>query len=176
MADFPLLAGFSPGAPIGWRGQRAIPWEQLLGAAHAFAERLPRGGYCVNLCEDRLNFLLTYAAALLVRCTSLLPQSRAPDALRELAQSYGGAISVADDGVEETLWSQPVWTTAIPSIAADQQAAILFTSGSTGAPQAHAKSWRSVVAASRAARQGVRLDPGAALLVAVPPQHMWGFE
>ena len=176
MAGFPLLAGFLSGAPIGWRAQRAIPWEQFLGAAHAFAERLPRGGYCVNLCEDRLNFMLAYAAALLARCTSLLPQSRAPHALHELAEAYRGAIPVADGDVEEALWSQQSATAAIPSIAADQQAAILFTSGSTGAPQAHAKSWRSLVAASQAARLGVRLDPGASLLVAVPPQHMWGFE
>ena len=100
MAGFPLLAGFSPGAPIGWREQRAVPWERFLGAAQAFAQRLPRGGYCVNLCEDRLNFMLAYAAALLAGCTSLLPQSRAPDALRELAQSYGGAVPVADDGTD----------------------------------------------------------------------------
>ena len=175
MTGFPLLAGFSPGAPIGWHEQRAVSWERFLGAALAFSERLPRGGYCVNLCDDRLNFMLAYAAALLAGCTSLLPQSRVPDALRELAQSYGGAIPIADQAVDEALWSQRA-TAAIPSIAADQQAAILFTSGSTGAPQAHAKSWRSLVAASQAARQGVRLDPGAALLVAVPPQHMWGFE
>ena len=175
MVGFPLLAGFSPGAPIGWRQQRAVPWEEFVGAAQAFAERLPRGGYCVNLCEDRLNFMLAYAAALLAGCTSLLPQSRAPDALRELAQSYRGAVQIADQGVDEGLWSQGT-TAAIPLIPADQPAAILFTSGSTGAPRAHAKSWRSLVAASQAARQGVRLDPGAALLVAVPPQHMWGFE
>ena len=185
MTGFPLLAGFSPGAPIGWRGQRAVPWERFLGAAHAFAERLPRGGYCINLCEDRLNFMAAYAAALLAGCTSLLPQSRAPAALRELAQAYGGAVPVADEGteapsgclrVEEALWSGGIPPAAIASIAARQQAAILFTSGSTGAPQAHAKSWRSLVAASRAARHGVGLDPGASLLVAVPPQHMWGFE
>src|SRR5436190_387739 len=155
MTGFPLLAGFAPGAPIGWRAQRPVSWEQFLGAAFRFAARLPRGGHCVNLCEDRLNFILAYAGALLARCTSLLPQSRAPEALRELARSYPDAIHIADAvgpvgclRVDEALWSEGGAMRAIPSIAADQRAAILFTSGSTGAPQPHPKSWRSLVAAS----------------------------
>jgi acyl-coenzyme A synthetase/AMP-(fatty) acid ligase len=52
----------------------------------------------------------------------------------------------------------------------------LFTSGSTGAPQAHAKSWGSLARASQAARQRLPLAAGSSLLGAVPPQHMWGFE
>jgi acyl-coenzyme A synthetase/AMP-(fatty) acid ligase len=185
MMGIRLLAGFAPRAPIGWRAQRPVSWEQFLGAAFRFAARLPRGGYCVNLCDDRLNFMLAFAAALLARCTSLLPQSRAPEALRELARSYGDAIHVADEDaagpvgwlrVDEALWPEGGATPAIPSIPGDYPAAILFTSGSTGAPQAHAKSWRSLAAAAQAARQRLQLAAGTSLLVAVPPQHMWGFE
>ncbi len=185
MTATPLLAGFAPGAPIGWRARIPVAWEHFLAAAHAFAERLPRGGYCVNLCDDRLNFMLAYAAALLARCTSLLPQSRAPDALRELAHSHRDAIYIADEGaagaaaalrISEAVWSERTATSEVPSIPGDQQAAILFTSGSTGVPQAHAKSWRSLAAASQAARLRLQLAAGTSLLVAVPPQHMWGFE
>jgi acyl-coenzyme A synthetase/AMP-(fatty) acid ligase/3-hydroxymyristoyl/3-hydroxydecanoyl-(acyl carrier protein) dehydratase len=184
MALIPLLAGFQAGAPIGWRADGPVSWEHFLAAARAFADRLPRGGYCVNLCDDRLNFMLAFAAALLARCTSLLPQSRAPDALRELARSHRDAIYLADEGapspgdvlrVEEAVWSAR-GAADVPSIPGDQQAAILFTSGSTGVPQAHAKSWRSLAAASQAARHRLQLSAGTSLLVAVPPQHMWGFE
>jgi AMP-binding enzyme len=174
-AGIPLLGGFAPGAPIGWREGQPVPWEHFLAAAHAFARRLPQGGYCINLCDDRLNFLLAFAAALLARSTSLLPQSRAPDTLRELANSYRNAVPLVDPGVAER-WSTRAGAGAVPLLPADQRAAVLFTSGSTGAPRAHAKSWGSLARASQAARQRLPLAAGSSLLGAVPPQHMWGFE
>src|SRR5258706_4092330 len=104
MAGIPLLGGFAPGAAIGWREGVPVAWEQFLAAAHALARRLPQDGYCINLCDDRLNFLLGFAAALLARSTSLLPQSRAPDGLRELASSYRNAIPIGDQEVADH-WS-----------------------------------------------------------------------
>ena len=174
-AGIPLLGGFAPGAPIGWREGVPVPWEQFLAAAHALARRLPQDGYCINLCDDRLNFVLAFAAALLARSTSLLPQSRAPDSLRELENCYRDAVPIADPEVAGR-WSTRDEASVMPLLPADQRAALLFTSGSTGAPQAHAKSWGSLARASQAARQRLPLAPGSALLGAVPPQHMWGFE
>jgi acyl-coenzyme A synthetase/AMP-(fatty) acid ligase len=174
-AGIPLLGGFAPGAPIGWREGVPVPWEEFLAAAHALARRLPQDGYCINLCDDRLNFMLAFAAALLARTTSLLPQSRAPDSLRELQNSYRDAVPIADPQVADR-WSTRDGAGVMPLLPADQRAALLFTSGSTGAPQAHAKSWGSLARASQAARQRLPLAAGSALLGAVPPQHMWGFE
>ncbi|MGH8672838.1 MAG: AMP-binding protein, partial [Burkholderiales bacterium] len=185
MSAIPLLRGFSPGAPIGWREGRPVSWEHFLAAAVALARRLPNGGRCINLCDDRLNFILAFAAALIARSTSLLPQSRAPDVLRELARSHEGAIYVADQpisiggdcvqvGVAD--WSAREAIQDMPSLPAEQSAAILFTSGSTGAPQAHLKSWGSLTRASQAARLRLPLAAGSSLLGAVPAQHMWGFE
>ena len=174
-AGIPLLGGFAPGAPIGWREGQPVPWEHFLAAAHALARRLPQDGYCINLCDDRLNFLLAFAAALLARSTSLLPQSRAPDSLRELENSYRNAVAIADPEVAER-WSTRDDVGVMPLLPADQRAAVLFTSGSTGEPQAHAKSWGSLARASQAARQRLPLAAGSSLVGAVPPQHMWGFE
>ena len=174
-AGIPLLGGFAPGAPIGWREGQPVPWEDFLAAAHALARRLPRDGYCINLCDDRLNFLLAFAAALLARSTSLLPQSRAPGSLRDLQNSYRNAVPIADPEVAER-WSTRDEVGRVPLLPADQRAAVLFTSGSTGEPQAHAKSWGSLARASQAARQRLPLAAGSSLLGAVPPQHMWGFE
>jgi acyl-coenzyme A synthetase/AMP-(fatty) acid ligase len=64
----------------------------------------------------------------------------------------------------------------VPSIPADHAAAILFTSGSTGAPQPHTKSWGALVRAAQAAQARLPVAAGSALLGAVPAQHMWGFE
>jgi acyl-coenzyme A synthetase/AMP-(fatty) acid ligase len=65
----------------------------------------------------------------------------------------------------------------IPSIAGTQTAALMFTSGSTGEPVPHRKSWAALVASGAA--EAAHLDligRGAALLGTVPPQHMYGLE
>lgn len=175
MRATPLLRDFVSRAAIGWREGQPVPWEHFLAAAHSLAARLPQGGTCINLCDDRLNFILGFAAALIARSTSLLPQSRAPEVMRELVASYANAVSIADDALTEH-WLTRETASAVPSIPAEQHAAVLFTSGSTGEPQAHVKSWGSLARASLAARERLPLAPGSALLGAVPPQHMWGFE
>jgi acyl-coenzyme A synthetase/AMP-(fatty) acid ligase len=66
----------------------------------------------------------------------------------------------------------------IPQIAAAQTAAIAFTSGSTGAPVAHRKSWGGLVRSVRAeaARLGLLDGRRHSIVATVPPQHMYGFE
>jgi acyl-coenzyme A synthetase/AMP-(fatty) acid ligase len=66
----------------------------------------------------------------------------------------------------------------LPDIAADQLAALVFTSGSTGQPQAHAKRWGGLVQRSRDAGQAFTMQPDspATIVGTVPPQHMYGFE
>jgi hypothetical protein len=72
----PLIAHFAPGMSVGRREAGPVDVEQFLGTARALAQRLPPVAYCLNLCEDRLNFALALAAALLRRTVSLLPPTR----------------------------------------------------------------------------------------------------
>ncbi len=67
---------------------------------------------------------------------------------------------------------------AIPAIPGDQVAALVFTSGSTGEPVAHAKSWAALVARNQDGGVAFGLDPArpATIVGMVPPQHMYGFE
>lgn len=63
-------------------------------------------------------------------------------------------------------------------IPGNQPVADVFTSGSTGLPQAHRKYWGSLVQSARAEAQRLGLSnerPGN-LVGTVPPQHMYGFE
>ncbi len=66
----------------------------------------------------------------------------------------------------------------MPAIADTQLAACVFTSGSTGTPVPHRKSWGRLAACVReeARRLGFAAGGPCALLATVPPQHMYGFE
>jgi len=66
----------------------------------------------------------------------------------------------------------------MPQIPASRTAAIVFTSGSTGAPVAHRKSWGGLVHSVRAeaARLGLTDGRRHSIVATVPPQHMYGFE
>jgi acyl-coenzyme A synthetase/AMP-(fatty) acid ligase len=180
----PLVANFSLGATIGWRAGRRIDVERFVGTAHALAQRMPAGGYCINLCEDRLNFALGFATALLRRAVSLLPPARARGALRDVAAMYAPACAFVDQpdashGVPQIDlrdWPDPAEDSEHPGIDAEQPAITLFTSGSTGAPRPHSKRWGALVAGAHALRARLPLASGSAILGTVPPQHMWGLE
>ncbi len=183
-ATAPLVLGFAPGAPMGWRAGAPVAIEQFLHAIAALAPRLPQSGHCINVCEDRLNFMVGFAAALLARSVTLLPQSRAVAVLREVGAAYPGACRLSDfsgpwefgEHVEIGPWPQRWDSCPTPAIPPDQIAVVLFTSGTTGTPSPHAKTWGSLVAGARALRARMTDVAGAAILGAVPPQHMWGLE
>jgi acyl-coenzyme A synthetase/AMP-(fatty) acid ligase len=128
-----------------------------------------------------------FAAALLARQISLLPTYRADEPLYQLAQRYPDAYVLTDH--DEVTASIPCFqmedharqssgTTDNPCIPADQIAAIAFTSGSSGFPQAHAKSWGSLVMGARSL--GRQFDfassPPRTAVGTVPAQHMYGLE
>jgi AMP-binding enzyme len=168
-----LLQGYAPGAPIGWRAGEPVSVERFLGVCAALARRLPPGGHCINACEDRLNFLAGFAAAMMAGAVTLLPQSRAPKVLSELGAGYSGAW-LDDDSVGA--WREQGDLAAVPAFARERVAVILFTSGTTGTPSPHAKTWGSLVAGARALRARIPEVAGAGIVGAVPPQHMWGLE
>jgi acyl-coenzyme A synthetase/AMP-(fatty) acid ligase len=153
-----------------WHRGAAVTVEAFEAAAHALAARLPQKPYAVNLCEDRYAFILGFAACLLRRQTTLLPPSRAPEAVNDSCAGRD-AYRLTDEEVlqlGEPRNRQPIL------IEADHVAAIVFTSGSTGRPVGHAKSWGSLVAGARAL--GTRLGSAGSVVGTIPPQHMFGLE
>ena len=154
-----------------WHRGRPVTAGEFEAAAHTLAARLPRKPYVVNLCEDRYAFTVALAAGLIAGQTTLLPPSRAPQAVRDSCEGRD-CYTLTDEQVLRTGESQH--SSAGFSVDAAHVAAIVFTSGSTGRPVPHAKTWGSLVAGARAL--ATRIGASGTIVGTVPPQHMFGLE
>lgn len=200
MNPLPLLAPRELAAPLAWCGGEPVAAGRFVAEALALAERLPARGAPINLCQDRCLFALGLAAALLRGHTSLLPPNALPETLAQApadadAPPYamvdwaeGDATAPATGALPVVRVERIVGAAAIadaaarPRVPADLRAACLLTSGSTGAPQPHAKRWSQLVAnigaeADRLAQMlGRDSLAGLTLVGTVPAQHSYGFE
>jgi acyl-coenzyme A synthetase/AMP-(fatty) acid ligase len=185
-ARAPLIGHADLARPIAWRDGAPVSCARFLGEAARLAERLPPGAHLVNLCEDRYRFAVAFAAALLAGKTSLFPQSRHDAALQHVAAAYPDCGAIAEAPVPvlgERVLRYPAdpgagdWDGPVPAIDPSHVAAIVFTSGSTGAPRPNPKRWGHLVTTGRAGRAALDLAAGDFnVLGTVPPQHMYGFE
>ena len=65
---------------------------------------------------------------------------------------------------------------SIPDVPANHVAVILHTSGSTGEPQAHEKTWGQMVTGANRWRDRFAFDASDYIVPTIPAQHMFGFE
>ena len=190
LATLPLLGARDMVQPLAWCQGRAVSGAEFIGEALVLAAQLP-DGRPVNLCQDRYHFALGLAAALLRGQTSLMPPNALPETLRQVPAEGGAPYLMVDDVPPDTGGlplhhvRRPAGVaplTQVPQIPVDQEAVCLLTSGSTGAPQPHAKRWGPLVAniASEAERLAELLQEptlaGITLVATVPAQHSYGFE
>jgi 3-hydroxymyristoyl/3-hydroxydecanoyl-(acyl carrier protein) dehydratase len=171
----PALLKHAPGDVVIWHQGNAVTAAEITARAGALARSLPRSHYAINLCDSRQNLLVAFLAAAGRNQISLLPPSRAPQAVRELQSAYPDHCVLSDDFVA-TVALREESTTPL-ALAAQNPIAIVFTSGSTGRAQAHPKSWPALLATAKLARE--RFLPHCArfnVVATVPPQHMYGFE
>lgn len=211
-AGLPLLAAGAAGLgrPIAWREGVPVSAAQFLADAAALAAALPQEGAAVNLCGDRYRFAIGLAAALMRGQTSLLPPNALPETLTRLAGSHQRLYGLIDDpalvagpglpllNVPELFMASgpaavtpgmpcgaaalPAGEAAVPLIPAEHTAACLLTSGSTGAPQPHAKTWHALslnIGAAAERLAAVLERPtllGLNLVATVPAQHSYGLE
>jgi acyl-coenzyme A synthetase/AMP-(fatty) acid ligase len=172
-------------ATVAWRAGAPLSRDALLADVAALVARLPAGRHVLNLAVDRYAFLVGYLAAVATGRVCLLPPSKLPSTLAELCRRYPDAVAIAEAGqqygalncvpIEIGTRGAPL---ALPDIRDNTVVAVLFTSGSTGAPTAHTKTWGSFLRGARAlerdlARRGIAQ---VSVLGTVPPQHMYGIE
>jgi len=184
-----LIEPYIPDQVLAIHKGRQITQAEFLQELQQVAAHLPDAGFVFNLCEDRYHFLLGFCAILLRGAVNLLPPNRQPVTLAELAQDYPGCYCLVDQA--QDLHSQlpstnivailagitPAAAGPVPTIPAQQLAAVAFTSGSTGKSRPNAKCFGTLAATARLL--GARFShnlPTPRLVGTVPPQHMYGLE
>jgi len=190
MPSFPLVSHASPDRIIAWRDGAPVTVREFLADVGALAALLPGGGHVFNVCRDRYRFAVGLCATLVAGKVSLLPSTYTPQTVRELQRFAPDAFCLHDaDDCDIALprfrcaFPGPCAHTAssdetAPLIDGERVMAYVFTSGSTGAPVPHRKTWGFLVKNVRAAaaRLGIAETAAGTLVGTVPPQHMYGFE
>jgi acyl-coenzyme A synthetase/AMP-(fatty) acid ligase len=180
-----LMAHARPDAIAAYRRGKPVTVAQFLADIARASAAMPEASHVLNICADRYRFAVALFAAILRRQITLLPPTTTPNVVRAMREFAPDAYFVSDhqaltvdlprfdfafDGE-----SAP-FRDAIPDIPADQVVAYVFTSGSTGEPQPHFKTWGGLVVDVRAEAARLKIGPGHVVLGTVPPQHMYGFE
>ncbi|MFN3569567.1 MAG: AMP-binding protein [Polaromonas sp.] len=185
---------------VAWRYGESITVRRYLADVRHLAAALPAGRHMLNACSDRYHFTVGLGAALLTRKISLLPPTHTPEMIRQLQALAPDVFCLADAPhaidlpgfvYQDAFASAPADADAdageacdVPLIPGNQPVADVFTSGSTGLPQPHRKTWGSLVQSARAEAQRLGLAPSpgprksrpCSVVGTVPPQHMFGFE
>ena len=180
-------------------------WRQVHAASVTLAGKLrqqPRAPATIcNLCNSRIGFLVASLAAWRSQCELLLPPSGGSAELLATLRSCVDPIVVVDDAEElqrhglggtrsflhlpelPDLTTQPMGDADLAwSPQWHRPLVRLFTSGSTGAPEPHAKTLVQLARGARAlgSRLEQDVDGGLAaarqIICSVPPQHMFGLE
>jgi acyl-coenzyme A synthetase/AMP-(fatty) acid ligase len=188
---FPLVTHASPDSIIAYHLGQAVTVRRFLADVTRLAAALPPGGHVFNVCADRYRFTVGVCAALVAGKISLLPSTHTPEMVRQLASFAPDAFCLHDTpdcdialprlripGFVGQATDAPAAEARIPSIPGERVMAYVFTSGSTGQPVPHRKTWGFLVSNVRAAAARLGLQDGRAytLVGTVPPQHMYGFE
>jgi len=188
MTKFPLFTHLHAQDVLAYCQDKLITAGHFLADVRHLAAALPKGRHVLNVCTDRYRFAVALAAALLADKISLLPPTLTPEMVRQV-KSFAPDVFCLTDQPQSIDLPQFSWSGAasvavpaemldIPQIPVSRTAAIMFTSGSTGLPVAHRKSWGELVMSVRAeaARLGLLDGRRHSMVATVPPQHLFGLE
>ncbi len=164
------------------------PLAQFLRDVAQVAALWPPRGPILNACADRYHFMVGLAASAVAGRMTVLPATHAVETIKALHAQMPDLHCLADSDFPVTL---PIVrfprldsrgggreVLPVPRIPLDRPVVTVFTSGTTGTPVGHVKTWGSLVAGARAEAARLGLDDGPvwSLIATVPPQHMYGLE
>jgi len=185
MTQLPLIARDNFDQIWVYTDEDQLTVGEILYRARTLSQQLPDHPYCLLLCEQRVNFIIGFLAALWRGRTVLLPPNRSPEVTQSLVADYPDSccLTDADDNVcdAETLFYDYATAaqgsiTEIPLIDSTQLACLVFTSGSTGKPAANAKFWGDLVQGAGLLQRRYGFNEEDYLVATVPAQHMYGLE
>ncbi len=188
MSSLPLLSHATPERIIAWRAGCPVTLRQFMAEVRQLAARFPAGGHLLNMCGDRYRFSVGLAAAILTGKVSLLPSTHTPGVVRQIKVFAPDVFCLTDSDsctVDLPQSRYPAMAAvdrddafSIPEIDVAQRIAVVFTSGSTGTPQPHVKTWGGLVRSVQAEASCLGLLPNSPCIIVgtVPAQHMYGFE
>nr|WP_025915696.1 AMP-binding protein [Herminiimonas sp. CN] len=190
MPTLPLITHEHADSVIAWRDGCSVSAAQFLFDVAQLREKLPGGSHMLNGCNDRYRFTVGLAAALLSKKISLLPPAQTPEMMRQLQLFAPDAFCLtdrADCAIALPQLQFPALAAlpqakepafAVPQVDSGQVVATVFTSGSTGVPCAHPKTWGALVRNVQSAARlcGLRDGRRHTVIGTVPSQHMFGFE
>lgn len=140
-------------------------------------------GKVLNLCENRYHFLVVFTASMLAGRTTVMPANRSDGELARLTSIHHDAQLIDDSMIVGICRSGRVTSSdkiawEIELVPDTMIVAELYTSGSTGEPVAHSKTWGQLVSSAQkvCARLGLNRTIQTSIIATVPPQHMFGFE
>ena len=187
MSSLPLVSHTSPDSIIARRADGAVTLRQFLAEVRQLVALLPAGSHLLNMCSDRYRFSVGLAAAIVAGKVSLLPSTPTVEVVRQIKAFAPDVFCLTDSdhcSVDLPQLRYPVMAIsqvdaiAIPQIDSKQRIAVVFTSGSAGAPQPHPKTWGALVSCvqTEALHLGLLHNTPCTIIGTVPPQHMYGFE
>jgi acyl-coenzyme A synthetase/AMP-(fatty) acid ligase len=189
MSRHPLVAHRHPGDVVSYRRGAAVTAGHFLADVDRIASGFLAGQHVLNACTDRYRFAVGLAAALVAGKVTLLPADLAPETVRRLREFRLDLFCLTDSDHpllelprmryrDAVAMGEPAQGVAVPEIDADRPVAWLFTSGSTGEPVPHLKTWGALVrnVGIEADRLGLRDGKGHVIVATVPPQHSYGLE
>ncbi|CAN5453738.1 hypothetical protein BH11PSE11_BH11PSE11_02840 [soil metagenome] len=190
MPCFPLITHPRPDSLFAWRDGDGLTAARFLSDVAQLRASLPAGMHMLNACSDRYRFTVGLAAAMCAGKVSLLPSNTTPEMARQLLLFAPDAFCLTDSddcaiALPLVRFSAAPDTSGhtshsfeVPQIDGGQLVACVFTSGSTGAPLPHRKTWAALVRNVQAEAELCGLSDGRthAVIGTVPPQHMYGFE
>jgi acyl-coenzyme A synthetase/AMP-(fatty) acid ligase len=163
--------------------QQAITAGQFCADVAAAMPQLPDTRHVINLCQSRYGFMVAFFAVAVSGRINLLPGQRTAAGLQGLSADFPDSVVLTDspdygNAVQLKVSPGAHGRAPIPVIDDTAVVALPFTSGSTGEPQAHPKTWAMFADWRNVHWRHVpeSLRAPALLIATVPAWHMYGLE
>ncbi len=179
------LGAHAPEDLVCFGGAGARTCAQLTAYVSAIAARLPTApplARVVLACEDRYHFSAALLAVWQRGWTAALPPNGQVETVREL-RALSGVVELLHDRDEpeglDVRTCEPVAGSGatpfgyVPALTADQPALVVYTSGSTGEPTPHAKTFAQLLAEPSMWNEHFALGRRR-VVSAVPAHHIYG--